>query len=264
MTDFETLTSGRRMEPARWEWMVPDGWQQGRGAFGGLVVAALARAVEEHVGDPERPLRSLTAELPGATLAGAAQLAVEPLRVGSGQSTVAARLVQEGEVRAHCVGVAARARAGAEGHLEASAPGLRPWSDVAVVPMGEFGPTFAKAFEYRTDGPFPFTSGPSARCEGWIRMREPGKSADAAWAAGMLDAWWPALFTRSSAPRPMGTVAFTMQVLCELRDVDPSAPCQYRAWAPVSHEGWVVELRELWGEDGRLIAMNQQTFAIIK
>ncbi len=42
--------------------------------------------------------------------------------------------------------------------------------------------------------------------------------------------------------------------------------------APIFHcgrgrgarDGYVVELRELWGEDGRLLAFNHQTFAIIK
>ena len=77
MSGFVELTSGARVDPARWEWSVPDGWQQGRGAFGGLVIAALARALEAHVGDPERTLRSLTAELPGATLPRPASLTAE-------------------------------------------------------------------------------------------------------------------------------------------------------------------------------------------
>lgn len=264
MADFEALTSARRVDATRWEWDVPDGWQQGRGAFGGLVIAALARAMETYVGDPERTLRSLTAELPGATTPGAVILALETLRAGSGQSTVAARLDQEGEVRAHAVGVVAKPRAGVEGFLEARPPALPPWRDVPAVPSEALVPPFAKAFEYRNVGALPFSSGPSARCEGWVRLREPGTRADAAWAAGMLDAWWPAVFSRSAGPRPMGTVAFTMQVCRDLREVDPRAPCAYRAWAPVAHEGWVVEMRELWGEDGKLIAMNQQTFAIIK
>ena len=29
----------------RFAWDVPDGWQQGKGAFGGLVIATLARAI---------------------------------------------------------------------------------------------------------------------------------------------------------------------------------------------------------------------------
>ena len=80
----------------------------------------------------------------------------------------------------------------------------------------------------------------------------------------MLDAWWPTLFSRSAGPRPMGTVAFTMQVLRDLREVDPTGAFAYRAWTPVAHEGWVLEMRELWDEEGNVVAMNQQTFAVIK
>lgn len=265
MSDFDVLVEPRVGDGEALEWDVPDGWQQGRGAFGGLVIAAMARAIERHVAAPDRILRSITAELPAATLPGPVALTIETLRAGSGQSTVAARLVQDGEVRGHCVAVLARAReVGGEAHVEARAPALRPWDDTPVVPMDAFGPTFAKAFEYRTDGPFPFTSGPSARAEGWIRMRSPGARADASWLAGMIDAWWPAAFSRFAAPRPMGTVAFTMQVAGRTAELDPSAPLAYRAHAPSSSEGWIVELRELWTADGRLIAMNQQTFAIIK
>lgn len=265
MSDFERLTEAARAGDGRFEWTVPEGWQQGRGAFGGLVIAAMARAAEAHVGAPDRTLRSITAELPAATLPGAAELHAETLRAGSGQSTVAVRLVQDGEVRAHAVAVLARARGAADAeHDEVVAPALRPWRETAEVPMGSLGPTFSKAFEYRTDGPFPFSSGPSARAEGWIAMRAPGARRDGAWLAAMADAWWPAIFSRWAGPRPMGTVAFTMQVVGSCEGLDPEAPLAYRAHAPISREGWVVELRELFGHDGRLLALNQQTFAIIK
>ena len=54
-------------------WNVPDGWQQGRGAFGGLTLAALARAAGDRVDPSERPLRAITAEIPSAVLVGPAQ-----------------------------------------------------------------------------------------------------------------------------------------------------------------------------------------------
>ena len=43
---------------------VPAGWRQGRGAFGGLCIASLIRAIDARVGDPARRVRSITAELP--------------------------------------------------------------------------------------------------------------------------------------------------------------------------------------------------------
>ena len=58
----------------------------------------------------ERPLRSLTAELCGPVMPGPATISVEPLRRGSGVTTLAARLEQGGEVLAHVVGVFGRPR----------------------------------------------------------------------------------------------------------------------------------------------------------
>ena len=74
---------------------VPDGWQQGRGAFGGLVLGALARASIMSEPDVSRTLRSLTGELPGAVPVGRSTIAVETLRRGSGASTLHARLVHD-------------------------------------------------------------------------------------------------------------------------------------------------------------------------
>src|SRR5262245_49584310 len=101
--DFTSLTTPIPVEHGRFRVLVPDGWQQGRGAFGGFVVAMLVRAVERFAGDPARTLRSLTAELCGPTLPGEAELQVEALRVGSGVGTYAVRLRQSGEVQAHAV-----------------------------------------------------------------------------------------------------------------------------------------------------------------
>ncbi|MCV4861587.1 thioesterase family protein, partial [Escherichia coli] len=54
--------------------VVHEGWRQGRGAFGGLTIAAAIRAIEERVADPRREVRSVTAELPAATLPGEAMI----------------------------------------------------------------------------------------------------------------------------------------------------------------------------------------------
>ena len=52
MTPERTATGG-------FVWNVPGGWEQGRGAFGGIVVGALTRAVEAVENDPVRRVRSV-------------------------------------------------------------------------------------------------------------------------------------------------------------------------------------------------------------
>jgi hypothetical protein len=53
---------------------IPDGWQQGRGAFGGLVLAALLRAMEAAEDDRARVTRSLSGELCGPVLPGPVEI----------------------------------------------------------------------------------------------------------------------------------------------------------------------------------------------
>lgn len=245
--------------------VVPDGWQQGRGAFGGLVVAALIRAVDGFVPHAGRRLRSLTAELCGPTQPGLARIGLEMLRDGTGVSTVAARLVQAGEVQAHAVAVVGKDRASDADRQEAQPPVQAHWSVAPIVPVQPpVGPVFAQHFVFRSTGPMPFGGGTDRVAQGWIQPKHPPKVADAAWLGLCMDAFWPVVFATATMPRPMATIAFTMQFLVNPTLLDPSLPLQYRARAVDTQAGYCVEFRELWTEDGQLVALNQQTIAVIK
>lgn len=262
MQTFQELTTARRIDEGTFTWDVPDGWQQGRGAFGGLVIATLVRAMEDALAAPDRPLRTLTATLAGPVDAGDARVVVDVLRAGSGLSAVAARVVQ-GDVRAHAVGVFGRERS-FEG-WRPTRPALGDWRDAPEVALGPpLAPVFAPHFEFRPTEGVPFTAAPEARTAGWVRLREQAPRRDAAWIAAMADAWWPALLPRLTAPRPAGTVSYTLEIFDDLKGLDAASPLYHSGVSPVASAGYPVEFRELWGEDGRLVAMNQQTFAVIR
>jgi len=262
--DLEAATRPRPLRSELFELAVPDGWQQGRGAYGGLTLAALVRAIEAYANTPDRLLRSLTAELPGPNLAGRGEIAVESLRVGSGQSTLSARLLQDGELKAHAVAVLGRARASSAGeYCELIPPEQPDWRSLPALARPE-GPGFAKHFEYRSASAPPFSGAPSARITGWVRARHCAAMSSAAYLVALADAWWPATFVRATAPMPLGTVAFTLQVIGDPPPLDPAIPLAYRAHVWSLSQGYFVEQRELWTEQGRLLALNQQTFAVIK
>jgi len=252
----------------RYQLEVAPGWRQGRGAFGGLVVGALVRAIEQRIADPARKVRSVTAELPGPVELGTVDITVEALRHGKNVSTARAALSQHDEVRSHAVAILAAARPSAHGAAwnDLTPPELPPWTEVApsaVASGGGPGPEFAQHFEYRAvDGLL--MSGSTAPVHGWIRPRDPGALRDAAYIAAVIDAWWPAAFIRFTQLRPMATIAFTLDIVSGLDGLDPAAPLRYRATAPVCTDGYCLETRELWGDDDRLVAINHQTFAIIQ
>ncbi len=265
MTALDLLTTPAQTAPGAFTIDVPDGWQQGRGAFGGLVLAMLARAAEATVADPERTLRTLTGELVGPVQPGRADLTVEILRAGTGVTTAAVRLAQGGEVQAHAVVAFGRARGAYEVAPQRAPFDPRPWREVDVVPLGPpLAPVFVQHMEMRPLGPPPFSGHGSAVTAGWVRPRVPGARRDPAYAIAMVDAWWPAMLTTATTPRPIATLTFAFAMVGELDGLDPDAPLFYRGAISAGRAGYAVEQRELWGEDGRLLALNQQTFVVMR
>jgi acyl-CoA thioesterase len=238
---------------------VPTGWRQGRGMYGGLVVATLVRAIEHRIADPARVIRTITAELPGPVEPGEAEITVEVLRAGKGVSTARAALVQHGETRAHAVAIAGARRKSELAWQDLAPPTAPAWSTLQPVPWTPLLPEFTQHFDYRVTEGIP-GSGGEARTVGWVQPRVPSTRRDAGFIAEVIDAWWPAILPRlPGGMRPMATIAFTLELVGEPGD----GPFLYRATAPVCSAGYFLETRELWTAEGRLVARNHQTFAII-
>ncbi len=246
---------------------VDDTWLQGRGAYGGLTIGALVRAIEQHVGDPRRRVRSVTAELPAPTVPGTAAVDVELLRSGRQLSVARATLRQGSTVTGHAVVVLAASRDGADTieWRELSPPALPPFESLAPAPLagGPGTPAFAQHFDYRIASGIPFAQG-APETTGWVRAKQPGSLRDAAYVAAMIDVWYPAFLIRNTHPRPLATIAYTLELVAEITDLAPDAPLAYRGTVPVCGDGYFLETRELWTADGRLVARNHQTFTIIR
>lgn len=244
---------------------VPDGWQQGRGCFGGLTLSALVRACEQFEREPERTLRSVSGHIVGPVLPGAVEIRVERLRSGSGVSTLAASLRQSGETLVHAVCLFGKRRVDDGDWLELMPPARADWRVIEPLPVGPpFGPVFAQHMEFRSVGAMAFSGDTTKPVEGFLREKHPGPARDAAMLVALVDAWWPVAVSRMTSPRPMATVAFTCQLLGDLATVPVDEPVYHRGRADAASDGYTVEMRELWTTTGRLLALNQQTIAIIK
>lgn len=260
------------------ELAISDGWQQGRGAFGGLIVGAMARACMSAAssGDGEgaaRSLRSLTAEIVAPSLVGPARIEVELLRRGSGVTTLAARLSQEDGLKAHAVAVLGSSRSESLSWQEMAPPQAPPWSAVPpffTLDPGDrrlaFMPSFARNFVFRNTGPMPFSGGSQAVASGWIAPRQPVRRRDEAFLIAMADSWWPACFSVLKTPRPVATLTFMIEILgdCGPDGASDDAPLYYCGRAPAARDGYTSEQRELWTADGRLLAINHQVMIVIK
>lgn len=262
--DLDALLTPTPAGDGRFTVDVPDRWQQGRGAFGGLVLGLLARAGDAVVADPARPLRTLTGEIVGPAQPGAAEIAVEVLRAGSGVTTVAARLVQGGAVQCHAVIAFGKARPTADAAPTLPPPAPPAWAGVPVAALAPpLAPVFTQHVEFRPVGPLPFSGHPDPHVDGWVRFRRPGTRRDGAWLVAMADTYWPALLTTARAPRPAATLTFALETCGDPSDLAPEAPLYYRGRLLAARDGYAIESRELWDERGRLLALNQQTFVVM-
>jgi acyl-CoA thioesterase len=215
--------------------------------------------------EAERTLRALTGELVGPVLPGPATLTVKALRRGNAVSTWEAWLTQGDDVLARASAILGRARTtDRDGTELAPPPPAPPWTTLEPLPIGPpTGPHFARMYEFRTTGPYPFSARDRSEAAGWVRLRRP-VPLGAPEILGLLDSFWPASFARESAPRPMATIAFTAELLADPAALSPTEPLRYRAAAVAARQGFVVELRELWTPQGELVALNQQTFVLIR
>ncbi len=235
MTDrFSDACRINQAEPGVFSWDVPAGWLQGRGAWGGLVIAASVNAVEvTQQQSADRRMRSVTAHMFRPLPAGTARIDVTPLRVGSAMTTWKASVTgSDGTAAAHSVIITGTPRAGDidEPWGTVSMPDLPDWRAVPSFPLGPpMGPEFGLHIGYRPASGVP-GSGDTPR-------------------AGL---------------RPMATVSFSAHLLVPPQTLDPQQPLGFESWVSSMEEGFTSETRRLWSPDGRLVVENHQSIVVIK
>lgn len=265
MTAFDTATGLERIDHTTWRWSIPDGWQQGRGAWGGLVVGALVRAVAGVEPEASRAVRSVTAHLAAPALVGEHRIVVEPVRLGSAMSTWEARLVdgQEGVVATAVILTGAPRVADTSGHAEwgvAIAPSVPAATDVPVLPPHGLMPTFHQHLEFRPVAGLPLMGGP-AECTGWIGYRDRTPPTAASLMA-LVDAWWPASLPLLTGMPRIATVSFSATLLADPSTVPADQPLLQHSFVAAAHDGFTSEHRSLWAPDGRLVVDNVQVIAV--
>lgn len=257
---------------------VADGLQQGRGAWGGVATGAMVSAVRQVAPSAELAVRTMSAQLVAPLLVGRTDIGVEVLRRGAATVTAAVRLTDAaGGLVAHGVVVLGAPRAGeaipdGEAWRTVDPPAaLADGPDaVAVVALGPpLAPAFLRHLELRPIAGLPFTGGAGRTVTGWVRPLAPVSQLDAAVVVALADAWWGAIIARLDRPRPVGTLGFTVDLTTDPAQLprEPDGrlrPLFHRGQTLVAREGYAVEQRELWAENGRLVSWNTQTVAVIK
>jgi hypothetical protein len=262
---FDEATLVRPGEPGVFTWSVPDGWQQGRGAWGGLVVGALARAVTATEPDPARTLRTITVQIMAPALVGEHRIVVSAVRLGSAMSTWSAIATDaQGEPVASMVAITGSPRTtDVQGHETwgtALPPSVPSPPDVPRVPGGPPFPVFTQHTDVRPVSGLPFSGGP-AETVGWIRLAEPVEPSAVSLLA-LVDAWWPAsLPVLTTMPR-IATVSFMATLLVDPSTLESGEYLLHQSFVTAAAQGFTSEHRRLWSADGRLVVDNLQTIVV--
>jgi hypothetical protein len=265
MTPFDDATAITPVSEGTYAWTVPDGWQQGRGAWGGLVVAALVRSVVASETDLDRTIRTVNVQMMAPALVGPHVITTRHVRRGSGMSTWSAVATHESGVVATMVAITGSARDAvrtSEGRDwgTAVAPAVLAAADVASMPMGPPMPVFMQHLDFRPVSGLPLSGGP-AETIGWLALRDPPR-ATAATLLALADAWWPATLSMLAELPRMATVNFTANLLVDPASVDEAELLLNQSFVTAAADGFASEHRRLWTSDGRLAVDNVQTMVI--
>jgi hypothetical protein len=240
-------------------------WWGGIGPLGGYLAAILLRGLQLTAENGRRAPRSLTVHYLRTASAGPFELRCTSERNGGTLATVALRLLQ-GE-KPVVVGLGAVAAARTSPALrDAQIPDADAWQDVEVSDflahgVSDIAPPFATQLEYRHClGPAPLSGGHEAVTGGWLRFRD-GRPLDLLAAAMLMDAWWPAAWSRLRAVPRTPTIDLTLH----FRGIPAPTPdpvlVVFRT--RLAQDGLMDEEGELWSGDGRLLVQSRQLSILV-
>lgn len=244
---------------AAYGWTVPDGWQQGRGAFGGLPIGAMVGAVE--LTDRERTIRAVSIQLAGPALVGAHTVHVTPLRIGTRMSTWSVVIVDaKGAAVASGSVITGIPRSDDQASGAVAMPAAPESAAVPIVETPPPFPTFTQHLTFAPAAGFPM-SGQLPETMGWIGFRDP-VTPTAASLLALVDGWYTATIVPMRELQPIATVNFAATLLIDPRELTAGEPLLHHGMVTAYRQGFASEQRRLWTRDGKLAVDNLQTMAV--
>ena len=250
---------------------IADGWSQGRGMYGGVLLAQVARAAQQRLRDvsdadepPTRRLRSINMSFLAPVSPGEVSLTTSILRSGSAVSHVRVELRQggessgESELRATAELTFGSGRAGV---AQPAPPRPATALPLECLPMKAFG-GFTDHLEHRWTGTDALLSG-AARpvVQGWVRPRLPA-TVDAGLVVAMLDSFPPPVWCAVSRRCPAASLQLHMQLARDAVPHTPAAPAHpwffYESRATLIGGGYSDIQGRLWLEDGTFLGLVTQ------
>lgn len=241
------------------EFFLPSSFCLQRGVFGGIVIAAAVAQVEKRARFPIRTLHLNFAALamPSVTT----RASVEVLREGSKTQSLSFSLLQGDTCVAHGTAFAGEPRANTKDEVFAKRPEVPAPTEVPRLPEGLPMPPYAQHLWFQPGWGGAPLSGTAPRSGGYLSFRDEPLAYDRRALGLLIDSWWPSFLTHETQLRPMGTTS--IQVTFMVPEA-VTGPFLLQVQGQVLGDGFGVEDNHLWDGEGRLVAIAQQTIAMIR
>jgi acyl-CoA thioesterase len=254
---FVEDTAVRHRSGTRFRGHLAEHWLSLVGIHGGYAAAVVARAIEQAVADPHRPLRSLAVQFAAVPRPGDADIDVTVHRSGRTTTSSSAVLTQSGEIALVAQALSAAARPGVayddcpppRGTIPRGVDRFRPPGLVAH---------FANVDVRLDPDVTPFSGAGEALVAAWIRPLE-DEPIDAAWVVAMGDVLPPAVFSRTTGPVKAATLTYTVHLANGAPQLPASTYAYLSCRSPHAAQGFAAEHGTMWDHEGRVLAITAQT-----
>lgn len=262
---FLAATLVEPLEPGHYRSRYEAAWYQGRGAYGGVVAGQVLRALEHHLNDPKRPVRSFTVHFCSPAAEGVAELHTRIERAGKLVTHATARVESGGAVVAVATATFGATRGGAPEYMEFAMPKVPAPGTLEPIPDDTPMPDFCRFFEYRyCVGSPPYSGASEAEVGGWLRPRVP-TALDSTLCVGLMDAYPPSVLSRMDGFRAAASVDFSVQFFqtFPVAGIAPDAHYLRTGRSRQAAQGYTEETQLLWAQDGTLLAQCRQLVAVL-
>lgn len=260
---FRSDTAVTRLSDSRWRAELAGRWTSLVGIHGGYVAAIAARAIDEAVGDPQRPIRTLTAQFLRSPRPGPVEVGVTIERRGHAIVFASARVHQGHRtmvlVRSTSAGPGSAAGVAYDDHCSRPRP-ARPPVNAPRFDAGGLVRHFGQVEVTMDPDVVPYSGKGEAWLAAWLRPLD-AEPVDTAWLVAACDVLPPALFSRTTGPTRAATLDYTVHlpVADPAARVPPGDHVYLDCRSPIAADGMLVENGVLWGPDGSVLAVSRQT-----
>lgn len=257
MTGFDRHTALSELAPGRFAARFDAAWSSLRGVHGGYVAAHAVRAAQQ-VAAAGHAVRTLSVAFLRPSSTGEAQLVVTPVREGRSVAVHAVEVVQDGATIAQVrVTTAPDHPDGPRWHTDPLAL-PPPWAACEPISPPEHVRHFDNATARLDPASLPFSRGPRAIVQGWVRPLEP-RPIDAGWLAMIMDWFPPSAFVRTEPPVGGVSVDYTVHVHRTLDALGEDGWLAATFRTDRVEDGLALEHGTLCDADGLLLAESFHT-----